>query len=240
MSISASVLSIGSPQSQVHPPSVHEQRITLRNLQPLTDPQEYARDGYVLVVNELFTLSNAGSASFAMRTGPYGAQFQFYEIDVDSSNVYAELIEGATYGTGGTVLAYNLNRNASDLYDSVLTAASNVTGGTVISAEYVPASNQGGGQFSTLKVHTLVPSTEYVMTFTDNGGNGTEVHFQLGFSEQFNGDNDIWVNFGTASVDNGFRLKPQESIHFEVSPLDDLVAFSSQPTKLNVLRQVVE
>ena len=27
---------------------------------------------------------------------------------------------------------------------------------------------------------------------------------------------------------------------FDVSPLDDLVAFSSQPTKLSILRQVVE
>lgn len=240
MSISANVLSIGSPQVRVHLPSVHEQHITLRNLQPISDTDEYTRDGFVYAVNQLFTLANSGSTAFAIRTGPYGAQFQFYEIDVDSSTVYAQLIEGATYGTGGTVLAYNTNRNYSDTYDSVLTAASNVTGGTTISAEYVPASNQGGGQFSTLKVHTLEPSTEYVMKFTDYGGNGTEVHFQLGFAEQFNGDQDIWINYGTAGVDNGFRLKPQESIQFDVSPLDDLVAFSSQPTKLNVLRQVVE
>jgi hypothetical protein len=240
MSISANVLSIGSPQSQVHQPSVHEQRITLRNMQPVTDPQEYARDGYVFVANRLFTLANNASTALAMRTGPYGAQFQFYEIDADNSTIYAQLIEGATYGTVGTVLAYNLNRDVSDSYDSVLTGADNVTGGTVISAEFVPASNQGGGQFSALKVHTLEPSTAYVMKFTDRGGTGTELHFQLGFAEQYDNDHDIWVNFGTAAVDNGFRLKPQESIQFDVSPLDSLVAYSNQPTKLNVLRQVVE
>lgn len=240
MSISANVLSIGSPQVQVHAPSVHEQRITLRNLQPTSDGDEYSRDGYVYIVNAVFTLANSGSTAFAIRTGSNGAQFQFYEIDVDESTVFAQLIEGATYGTGGTVLAYNLNRNQSDSYESVLTGATNVTGGTVINAEYVPASNQGGGQFSSQKIVTLEPSTEYVMKFTDQGGNGTEVHFQLGFAEQYNGGQDIWVNFGTAGVDNGFRLKPQESIQFDVSPLDDLVAFSSQPTKLNVLRQVVE
>lgn len=36
MSISTSVLSIGSPASEVHAPSVHEQRITVRNLQPVS------------------------------------------------------------------------------------------------------------------------------------------------------------------------------------------------------------
>ena len=90
------------------------------------------------------------------------------------------------------------------------------------------------------EVHTLQPSTSYVMKFSDIGGNGTEVHFQLGWSEQYNGGHDVWVNYGTASVNNGFILKPQESLTFDVSPLDNLVAFSSQPTKLNVMRQVVE
>lgn len=43
-----------------------------------------------------------------------------------------------------------------------------------------------------------------------------------------------------AGVENGFRLKPQQTVQFDASPLDDLVAFSSQPTKLSILRQVVE
>lgn len=33
---------------------------------------------------------------------------------------------------------------------------------------------------------------------------------------------------------------PQDTVQFNVSPLDDLVAFSSQPTRLAILRQVVE
>lgn len=240
MSISANVLSIGSPQTQVHPPSVHEQRITLRNMQPTTDPEEYAREGYVYLVNATFTLANSASTAFAFTTGTHGAQFQFYEIDANSATVRAFLIEGATYTAGGTVQAYNINRNFSDTYDAVLTGATNISGGTTVNEEYIPATNQGGGAFSSTKVVTLEPSTSYVMRFTDAGGNGTQVHFQLAWSEQFNGGHDVWVNFGTASVDNGFRLKPQESIQFDVSPLDNLVAYSSQPTRLNVLRQVVE
>lgn len=238
--ISGNVLSVGSPQVSVHAPSVHEQHITLQNMQPVSDPDEYARAGYVFIVNSIFTLTNSGSTAFAMRTGPTGAQFQFYQIDVESSTVRAQLIEGATYGTGGTVIGYNINRQASDTYTSVLTAASNVTGGTAVNTEYVPAANQGGGVFESNKVVTLEPSSEYVMQFTDFGGNGTEVHFQLAWSEQYNGGHDIWINYGTASVDSGFRLKPQDTVQFNVSPLDDLVAFSSQPTRLAILRQVVE
>ena len=44
----------------------------------------------------------------------------------------------------------------------------------------------------------------------------------------------------SASVDNGFPLQPGEKKTFEVSPLDSLVAFSSQPTRLSVMRQVVD
>lgn len=54
------------------------------------------------------------------------------------------------------------------------------------------------------------------------------------------GGHDIWVNYGTATVDGGLRLKPQETLTLEVSPLDNLVAFSSQPTQLSVMRQVVD
>lgn len=238
--ISGNVLAIGSPQVSVHAPSVHEQRLTLQNTQPISDADEYARDGYVFIANAVFTLSNNGSTAFAMRTGPHGAQFQFYEIDVEDSTVRADLIQGATYGTGGTVTGYNLNRNFSDSYDAVLTGATNITGGTVINTEYIPASKQSGSILATQKVVTLEPSTEYVMRFTDLGGKGTQMHFQLGWSEQYNGGHDIWINYGTAGVDNGFRLKPQQTVQFDVSPLDDLVAFSSQPTKLAILRQVVE
>ena len=240
MSISSNVLSIGSPASQVHAPSVHEQRITLRNLQPVSDADEYARDGYVFIADARFTLANSASTAFAITTGSYGAQFQFYKIDAESDTVLAQLIEGATFTSGGTVQAYNLNRTVADDYDAVLTGATNVTGGTVVSEEYTPGSNQSGSSLSVSKVQTLEPSTAYVMKFTDVGGNGTEVHFQLAWSEQYNGGHDVWVGYGTADVDAGFRLKPQESIQFEVSPLDSLVAFSSQPTRLNVMRQVVE
>lgn len=238
--ISGNVLSVGSPQVSVHAPSVHEQHITLQNMQPVSDPDDYARDGYVFIVNATFSLANSASTAFAIRTGQHGVQFQFYEIDVTDSTVRADLLEGATYGTGGTVLAYNLNRNFSDTYESVLTAASDVSGGTVISQEFIPAANQSGSQFTATKIHTLEPASQYVMRFTDFGGNGPDVHFQLAFTEQYNGGHDIWINYGTASVDNGFRLKPQDTVQFNVSPLDDLVAFSSQPTKLAILRQVVE
>lgn len=240
MSISASVLSIGSAQVRVHDPSVHDQRVTLHNLQPRSEADEYSRDGYVYLADARFTLSNNGSTALAIRTGVYGAQIQFYQIDVDESSVFAELLEGTTYGTAGTVQAYNINRNFADTYDAVLTGATNVTGGTSISEEYVPASNQSGDALALTKIHTLEPSTEYVMRFTDVGGQGTEMHFQFAFSEQYDGAHYIYVNQGTVAIDEGFILRPQETVTLDVSPLDDLVAISSQPTKLSVLRQVVD
>lgn len=239
MAISASVLSIGSPSTQVHPPSVHSQHVTLTNLQPVSDEGQYSRDGYVWLAHQVFTLTNSGSNAFAIRTGSYGVQFEFYQIDAESSTVYAELIESATYGTGSTVVAHNLNRTKTDTYQSVLTAATNVSGGTAISAEYVPAANQAGGAFFSRKVHTLKPSTEYVMKFTDYGGTGTEVYFELGFTEQFNGGHDIWINYGSVAVGSALCLKPQETITLQVDPLDNLLAISSQPTRLSVLLQVV-
>ena len=239
MAISANVLSVGSPSTQVHPPSVHTQHITLTNLQPTASEGTYSRDGYVWVAHAVFTLANSGSTAFAIRTGSHGAQFEFYQIDAETSTVYAELLQGATYGTGGTVVAHNLNRNYTDTYESVLTAASNITGGTVISTEYVPAGNQSGGAFESRKIHTLRANTQYVMRFTDYGGTGTEVHFELGFSEQFNGGHDIWINYGSVAVGSALCLKPQESITLQVEPLDNLLAISSQPTRLSVLRQVV-
>lgn len=239
MAISANVLSIGSPATQVHPPSVHSQHITVTNLQPHPNPEDYTRNGYVYLAHATFTLSNSGSTAFAIRTGSHGAQFQFYEIDAESSTVFAELMQGATYGTGGTVLAYNLDRNKSDVYESVLTGANNPSGGTVISTEYVPASNQGGGVFSSVKIHTLKPSTQYVMKFSDYGGQGTEVAFQLAFAEQFNGGHDIWINYGSVTIGSALCLRPQESLTLQVEPLDNLLAISSQPTRLSVLRQVV-
>jgi hypothetical protein len=127
--------------------------------------------------------------------------------------IKAYLIEGATYTTGGTVVAHNMDRNSSDTYESVLTSATGVTGGTVISSEFVPASNQAGGTLGSAKIQTLRPSTGYAMNFTAPNG-AAEVHFELGFTEQYNGLHDIYL--GTAG--SAIRLRGGETITMDLFP----------------------
>jgi hypothetical protein len=197
----------------VVPPSTDTQRVVLQNQQPEGDVGDYSRDGYVYLSQSFFSVPNGGTVSFAIQAGPQGAQFEFYSIVAKGNPVRAYLIEGATYTTGGTVTAYNMNRNYSDLYESVLTSATSVTGGTVISSESVPASNQAGGSLGSAKVHTLRPSTGYAMSFTAPSG-AADVHFELGFTEQYNGLHDIYL--GTAG--SAVRLRGGELITMDLYP----------------------
>jgi hypothetical protein len=197
----------------VVPPSTDTQRVVLQNQQPEGNVGDYSRDGYVYLSQSFFSVPNGGTVSFAIQAGPQGAQLEFYSIVAKGNPVRAFLIEGATYTTGGTVTAYNMNRNYSDLYESVLTSATSVTGGTVISSESVPASNQAGGSLGSAKVHTLRPSTGYAMSFTAPSG-AADVHFELGFTEQYNGLHDIYL--GTAG--SAVRLRGGEVMQLDLYP----------------------
>ena len=213
MTLSSSVVTVGTAEAMVVPPSTDTQRIILQNQQPSGGVGDYSREGYVYLTQSYFTVPNGGTASFALETGPHGAQFEFYSIVADGNAVHAYLVEGATYTTGGTVLAHNMNRNHNDSYQSVLTSATGVTGGTVISSEYVPSSNQAGGATSSIKIHTLEPSTGYAMQFTAPNG-AANVHFQLGFTEQYNGLHDIYL--GTAG--SAVRLRGGEVLTLDLYP----------------------
>lgn len=213
MTISRSVVTVGTAQTMVVPPSTDTQRVVLQNQQPEGNIGDYSREGYIQMVQSFFTVPNGGTVSFAINTGSQGVQFEFYSITTSGNPVHAYLIEGATYTTGGTLQAYNLNRNNSDTYQSILTSATGVTGGTVISSEYVPASNQAGGGLSSVKVHTLRPSTGYAMSFTGPVG-ASDVHFQLGFAEQYNGLHDIYL--GTAG--SAIRLRGGEVLTLDLYP----------------------
>ena len=213
MTVSRSVVTVGTAQTMVVPPSTDTQRVVLQNQQPEGNVGDYSRDGYVYLAQSFFSVPNGGTVSFAIQAGPQGAQLEFYSIVAKGNPINAYLIEGATYTTGGTVTAYNMNRNYSDVYGSVLTSATGVTGGTVISSESVPASNQAGGSLGSAKVHTLRPSTGYAMSFTAPSG-AADVHFELGFAEQYNGLHDIYL--GTAG--SAVRLRGGELITMDLYP----------------------
>ena len=234
MTLSQNLYSVGTAAVTVVAPTNDFAKYVLKNIQPATIP-EYARDGYIYLVNAQFTLTALASVNFSMATGPTGAQFDFYSMVTDTSAVYAELIEGATIvKTGSAIPAYNLNRNYPDTHQAVLKAATSITGGTTISTEFLPASNQSAGQMSSTKVHTLEPNTEYGFRFTNQGAQTTSVHFQLGFSEHFNGYNNIWLD----TVNDSMVIRPGEELILELPPLATINATSLiDSNKLAVMRQ---
>lgn len=209
MAITSTRFTVGTASIELCKPSIDPQRVSITNLQP-ADADDYARDGYVFVAADRFTIANNGSAHLQITTGPYGAQFQFYEIEAENSSISAELIEGATFGSATAVPSYNLNRQSTRTAQSTLSAATAVSGGTVISEEFIPASNQSGGALALTKVHTLKASTSYVMRFVDVAGNGATAFLQLGFAEQFNGAHDVHLNNSAGSA---FVIRAGETWH---------------------------
>lgn len=194
MTVSSAVYTVGTASVALCAPSPEPQQVTISNHQPKPTAEFLARDGYVFVAADRFSIANNGTAHFQITTGEHGAQIEFYEVVATSSAISAELIEGATFGSATAVPSYNLNRESTRTANSVLTAATAVSGGTAISEEYIPASNQAGGAFSFTKIHTLEPLTSYVMRFVDVGGNGAVAFVQIGFAEQFNGAHDVHIN----------------------------------------------
>lgn len=233
MALTQAVYSVGTAATTVVAPTNDYAKYVLHNLQP-EFVLEYARDGYIYLLNSQFSLTSGSVVRFSMLTGPTGAQFDFYSMVTDNSAVYAELIEGATIvTTGDPIQAYNLNRNASDSHQAVLKAATTITGGTTISTEFLPASNQTAGQMSSTKIHTLEPNTEYGFRFTNQGAQTTNVHFQLGWSEHYNGYNEIWLD----TIDNSYVLKAGHELMMELPPLATINASSKMNSnKLAVMR----
>jgi hypothetical protein len=232
--LTQNVYSVGTAVQTVVEPTHDLATYVLKNLQPLS-VFDYSRDGYIYLLNQLFTIPANSSVRFSFEAGPTGAQIDFYDFAVTSENVYAELIEGATVTvTGSAIAAYNLNRNKSDAHTSVLKAASAITGGTTISSELVTASKGVGGIVASGKIHTLEANTQYGFRFTNQGNSVTTVHFQMGFSEQYNGYNEIWLG----TEDDSFVLRGEEQIQFTLLPGEIINAKSKMNScRLAVIRQ---
>lgn len=232
--LSQAVYSVGTVTQTVVAPTHDFARYVLQNLQP-ANVDEMARDGYVYLVGQQFSIPAGGTVSLSMATGTYGAQLDFYDIVTDTATITASLIEDATITvTGSAIPAYNLNRNKSDSYESVLKAASAVSGGTTVSQEFVTASIHAGGAMSSQKIHTLKPLSNYAMRFINTGNQTTNVFFQLGFSEQYNGYNTAWLGTPNGS----FPVKPGETLVCDLNPNETINATALHDSvKLAVLRQ---
>jgi len=236
MTISSTRFTVGTATIELCAPSVDPQRVSIENLQPEPTAESLARDGYVFVAAQRFTIANNGSAHFQITTGAHGAQIEFYQIAATSSDISAELIEGATFGSATVVPSYNLDRGSARTATSVLSAATAVSGGTTISEEFVPASNQAGGAADLTKIHTLEPATSYVLRFKDVGGNGPTAFVQLGFAEQFNGHHDVHLNNSAGSA---WVLKPGQRFEGLLYQGESINARTeAQNCEVAVLRQV--
>jgi hypothetical protein len=236
MGVSSNVYTVGTATVQVVGDSADAQDITFTNLEPEASANSLSRAGYLYLVFQKFTLAASGTAIFNIATPATGLQFEFYEIVSTAETVYAELIEGGTVTTTGTAIpAFNINRTEADDAATVFQPASAVTGGTAVSAELVSASKQGGGnEIAFSKIHTLRPSEDYAMRFTNQTNQETDVFVQIGFSEKFNGQNSVWLGNG---VGTGARLSGGEKLQMRLLQGQTVWATAEEEAKLGVLRQ---
>jgi hypothetical protein len=192
--------------------------------------------GRVYNLHSTFTVARSTSVSFTVLTGPTGLQIQFYQIISSSSNVRADLIEGATVTPSATSIStYNINRNFPDDAQAVFNGVTSFTGGTAVIAEYITAAKDGGGGMATEKIITLEPDTRYVFRFTELSGNeDPSVFFEMGFAEKYNGYNDIWLE----TVNDSYVLRADEEIQMTLLPYETINATAIiDSSKLAVLRQ---
>lgn len=234
MALTQGVFSVGTAATTVVAPTNDFARYIIKNLEPATIDQS-SRAGDIFLVEQLFPVTVALPVSFSLVTNSTGMQFDFYSIVSDTSNVLAELIESPTVTvTGSAIATHNLNRNKSDSVSAVLKAATAVSGGTVVSAEYMTASKAAGGAGNYNKMHTLKPNTQYAMRFTNQGNQTTNIFFQLGFSEKYNGYNSAWL--GTPN--DSFVIHAQESLEMTLNPYETINATALiDGVQLSVLRQ---
>jgi hypothetical protein len=232
--LTQNVYSVGTATQTVVAPTNDYGVYILKNLQPEPRGEDYARQGYVYLYGNTFTVTSGSTAAFSFLTGNTGAQIEFYEIGTSVSDISAELVEGATIVTAGDPIpAFNLNRTYPDNHLSVLKQAT-VTGGTVISREYLTATNQGGADMVLDKIHTLEPNTEYGFRFIGAGAQTTTVFFQVAWSERYNGYHDIWLG----NQDESYVIRAGEELKFNLLPNETINATALVDScKLAVIRQ---
>ncbi len=229
------VYTVGTAATTVVAPTIDSARYVLKNLEPASNGADYSRAGYLYGVAQEFSIAGPGTARFSFLTGANGAQIESYEIISTIDNVKAELVEGATITSGAAVTGYNLNRNESDLYQSSMATASAFTGGSVISSELITADKHAasGGQ-QTAKIITLRPNTKYGFRFINQGNQTTSVHFQMAWSERYNGLNSIWLG----TIDDSYVLHGGEEMTMYLRPYETINAVAQVAgSKLAVMRQ---
>ena len=236
MPVSGYGVSLGTAIVPVVGMSADAQYVVLQNLEPSSDPDDYARAGYLYIIGGTVALGASGTALFNVAVGAEGLQIEGYELVSTVETVFAELIEGATVTTTGPAIpSYNLNRDQQDNASSVFNAASTVTGGSAISTELITASKQGGGGGMVIsKIHTLRAGEDYAFRFTNLTNQATTFFFQVIFSEKFNGQNDILLGTDAGA---GFTLRGGQTVALPMIAGQVLSASATESAELSVLKQ---
>lgn len=235
MAISQTVYTLGTALAQILAPSTDAQRVTIQNLEP--DPVDggYSRAGLAFEMSRVFTIASGGTASFSMATPAGGVQFISYQIVSTGAEVTATLIEGATVTSAGTPIAsYNLNRQSSSTAQAVLDSATSVTGGTVVATELVTSAHKVSGSADSEKIYTLNGSSTYAMRFVNGGNQETKVFFDLVWSEDFNGQHEVW--FGANG--SAYRLRAGQTIQLTMDAGESIAALAGGTgVQVAVIRQ---
>jgi len=233
MALAQAVYAVGTAAVTVVAPTNDYVKYALKNLQP-KGVDEMARDGYVWALFNRRDLTAGQVENLSFMTGPTGAQFDYAQLISETASIYSTIIEAPTVTVNdGAIPVRNLNRNYTDSPQAVIKVATSVTGGTVVQAEFVTASNQGGGATSNAKIITLKPNTQYVLQATNVGNQTTSWYSQIGFSEHYNGYNNIWLQ----TVNDSYALKPGDELIMELPPLATINATSlMNSNKLSVMR----
>ena len=227
--LTTDVVEVGTTETRVLNPVMRAQQVVLQNLEPSNDVASYSREGFVYLIDQVVTIASPGTAYFSFTTPADGAQIDFYELTSNSQDILGQLVEGGTVtSTGTAVPAYNLNRQVVTAYDSTITTASAISGGTVVVQEYITAGKKSGGNVGSGKVITLKGSQTYGLRFANQGNQTTKLQAQIGFTEQFNGLNDIWIN---GAADETIRLRGGESISLSLYQAEEITAVALQAGK---------
>ena len=236
MAISTQVVTVGTAVTTIALPTVDAQNVWIENLEAGDDNASKVRAGNIYAIGQKFQVSGSDDVYFSLLTGSKGIQFDYYRIVSENHNVTAELIEGATVTTtGNEIPAYNLNRNFPDTYESEFKAASAVSGGTVISREVIIASGSTGGVFESSKILTLKPNTQYAMKFDNTESGTTEMFLEIGFSEIYNGANDVWLNGAAGSA---VRLCGGEKVQLQLQQVEGITGVATREgVRVAVMRQ---
>jgi hypothetical protein len=224
MAISFNVYEVTDTAVQIVAADFDSQKVWIQNVEPLSDSDEYARAGFIWELSQLFPVAQSGTTTFAITTGSAGLQIEYFAITSDTSNVLAQLVEGTTNTAGASVAAYNTNRNESDTYTSSFATATVATGGSVVNSEFVTADkHSAGGGMTSGKIITLQPSTDYAFRFVNQQNQETNVFLNLGFTEKYNGLNQVWLG---SSAGSAVTLRGHEMIQLDLRGGESLTAVS--------------